>query len=87
MSYDAHWAEWHLTPRGWELGSTSASNGEGDDDPGQIPTDRVKTCRYQQVASSSSVRVWVDDTWVADFRRAGRLEALHGDCPRQLLLG
>ena len=34
MSISHEWAEWHLTPRGWEVGTRKCDHGE---EPGVTP--------------------------------------------------
>jgi hypothetical protein len=50
MSMSNEWADWHLTPRGWEAGSRQTDFGrENTVDP---PVDRVLTSRFHEEISS-----------------------------------
>ena len=50
MSASNEWAEWHLTPTGWVIGSQNSDSQET-----QVvspPVNRVLTCNYKEYMSS-----------------------------------
>lgn len=82
MSASNEWAEWHLTPRGWERGDFQLDAGRAQ--KGRIPSDRVMTCTYREYLSSafSSLDRTVREEWRdADNSLADHLLARYGPCP------
>jgi hypothetical protein len=85
MSASHEWTEWHLTPRGWEEGSTLVDFGRITQKP--PPLDRVLTCKYTVKLSSPFSRF--DTTtrieWKSDNQHIiEELIAQFGECPEQL---
>ncbi|MFL6439340.1 MAG: hypothetical protein ACJ71Q_17320 [Terriglobales bacterium] len=63
MSLSKEWTDWHLTPRGWEEGSTEVDFGHvTEKDP---PPDRVLTSRFSEELSSaySKMSRWHNERW------------------------
>lgn len=85
MALGYEWAEWHLTPDGWQRGSyklDSQSPRLHD-----APTERVKSVRYSEemrMGSSPGLHGWTAVQWVGDASEADRLEAQFGPCPEQI---
>jgi hypothetical protein len=50
MAASNEWFEYHLTPRGWEMGSNKTDFAREEKDP---PPDRVLTVRVSEFMSSS----------------------------------
>ena len=79
------WAEWHLTPHGWERGSTRRL-------PDTVlhratPPDRVMTCLYRKGLASiyASSDEETSTLWVApDSDLAAELIERFGSCPETL---
>lgn len=82
MALSKEWTEWHLTPRGWEVGS------ERVDFAGTTqrlpPADRVLTVRNSETQSSmysrmerSTSTIWISD----DKTLLGELTAKYGEAP------
>ena len=63
MAARMEWTEWHLTPQGWERGSTRAQ-GKGNTWT-EEPEDRALSFVYKEVETSSSpgVQASVAETW------------------------
>ena len=63
MAGRMEWTEWHLTPRGWERGSTRVQ-GRGNNWTDE-PEDRAMSFVYKEVETSSAPRVLrsVEETW------------------------
>ncbi len=84
MSASHEWTEWHLTPRGWEAGSTRLDFQDVVEK--EPPIDRVMTCRYTEYMGSAFSRMQksVDIRWESD-NTALKEELLseYGDCPRR----
>jgi hypothetical protein len=83
MVASREWTEWHLTPRGWEAGS-SRVDFQGTTIV-EAPADRVATWRYEQTAStgigdweSGAECLWRSPDGVA----IDALEKVFGPCPR-----
>ena len=85
MSASNEWAEWHLTSRGWQIGSYQL-------DFGQLvsvssPEDRVLTCKYAEFMSSvySKLEKGVTPVWESpDTTRVQELLEEFGECPDRL---
>jgi hypothetical protein len=85
MSHSNEWTDWHLTPRGWERGSTRV-DGAGVTEKA-IPGDRVLTKRWAEEKPSSfgGMSKELEDKWESDDKAA--IEALidkFGKCPEPL---
>ncbi|HEX6772848.1 MAG TPA: hypothetical protein VF126_12525 [Acidobacteriaceae bacterium] len=86
MRIRKEWTEWHLTPRGWEQGSTRR---EGS---GNIwrdePADRLMSCQHVELHTSSGPNIRTEETWrTKDPEALTRLEAAlkkHGPPPARL---
>jgi hypothetical protein len=82
MSASDEWTEWHLTPRGWEMGSTRV-----DFSPTRLvapPPDRVLTFRYRETLSAGISRTSIAKTelWRSeDAVRIRELMTKFGSCP------
>jgi hypothetical protein len=79
------WAEWHLTPRGWELGSTrlepSGTQWKTE------PEDRVLTLVYTETRTNpeAAPATSLDQSWCS--KTAQELDPLlqqFGPCPQRL---
>lgn len=83
MSASNEYAYWHLTPRGWRLG-TSRLDFHLRETERPVPADRVKTVRYAEYMSSdfSPIDRTQEVEWVRDEAAAMALEAQFGPCPR-----
>lgn len=84
MSHQNDWVEWHLTPRGWELGTTKLFGPPQEVVP---PADRVLTCQYREYMSywSSPTEETVTELWRSEVAaEVSRLLNMHGPCPRRL---
>lgn len=87
MAIRKEWTEWHLTPRGWEQGSTRRE-GCGNDWRDE-PADRLLSYQHVELESSSMPRrVTTEETWrtkdpEALSQLAPALEK-HGRCPERL---
>jgi|GEM_PF-696705 len=94
MNVSEEWAEWHLTPRGWERGSRRLDGSEGKVIT-QLPADAVATYRYSNdldvsnidsidgpdfTPSTASSKVWES----ADKQMVKSLLAKYGPAPRSL---
>lgn len=80
-------SEYHLTPSGWRGGTTILDASV----PRIVPTpaDRVVTCLYREVMSSSSSPMsrFVDEVWRSpDAAAVEALLAKFGPCPRELAI-
>lgn len=85
MSASNEWTEWHLTPRGWEMGSARVDFAGITDVP--RPADAVLTERYSEVLSSMYGKMDRDVSRVWSCEDAERIRTLfrqHGPCPRKL---
>lgn len=83
MSFSEEWADWHLTPRGWETGSQRI-DGSGTEmrDP---PLDRVATYRWNESDSPRNSQRWSSTTWEScDHALIAELLAEHGEAPKRL---
>lgn len=85
MSASKEWTEWHLTPRGWEIGSERVdSAGITERVP---PSDRVLTCQYREDLPSmySKLDRATTELWRhADSARIQSLLEQFGPCPEHL---
>jgi hypothetical protein len=62
MAIRKEWTEWHLTPRGWEKGSTRR-DGRGNDWRDE-PPDRLLSYQHCELQSSSGPpKVSTEETW------------------------
>ncbi len=87
MAIRKEWTEWHLTPRGWEPGSTRRE-GKGNDWRDE-PADRLLSYQHVEIETSSSPpKVTTEETWCTkDPAALTQLEAAltqHGSCPERL---
>ncbi len=87
MPLRKEWTEWHLTPRGWETGSTRVE-GEGNTWRDE-PADRVLSFVYrEQGGQSGEPNATVEETWrTKDPAKLAEIDALitqFGTCPRAL---
>ncbi len=88
MPIRKEWTEWHLTPRGWERGSTRVQ--DAGNTWRQEPADRLLSCVYteQQVSPEGQVTGWCEFSWRT--KDPGKLEQLakslqqFGSCPGRL---
>ena len=85
MAMRNEWTEWHLTPGGWQRGSTRVQ-GRGNNWMDE-PEDRVLSYVYKEVETSASpeTRVSAEETWRS--KTATDIDSLlqqHGLSPRQL---
>ena len=85
MSLSKEWTERHLTPRGWEEGSTQIDfGGIKEKTP---PPDRVLTFRFTEERSSrfSKPDKWNEETWrSADSEAINELLTKFGPAPESL---
>lgn len=86
MPIRKEWTEWHLTPRGWEQGSTrreGAGNVWRDE-----PADRLLSCQHVELHTSSGPDIRTEETWrTKDPAALEQLEAAlqkHGPPPGRL---
>ncbi len=88
MAVRREWTEWHLTPRGWEMGSTR--HGEAGNAWRDEPEDRLLSMTYkeQQTSSQPVATKGVEESWrTKDPVKLPELEGLlkvHGRCPERL---
>jgi hypothetical protein len=70
MSLSHEWTDWHLTPRGWEEGSTEVDFGHVTEK--EPPPDRVLTVRFTEKLTSpySKMHTWHDEKWRSDDANA-----------------
>ncbi len=66
MSASNEWAEWHLTPRGWERGSFSPDFGKAEEK--SRPKDAVTTYRFSSYQGSvfSKTEESLELLWTSD---------------------
>lgn len=84
MSASHEWNEWHLTPRGWEAGSSCVDFAGVTEVP--PPADRVLTKRHVEHLSSafSKMDVYWEDTWRGpDEAAVAQLLAQYGDVAKK----
>jgi hypothetical protein len=83
MAVRKEWTEWHLTPRGWERGSTRVQ-GKGNDWTAE-PEDRVVSYVYSETETSQGSRQWAEETWNnKNVSEANELLTRFGPCPEKL---
>ena len=85
MAASREWTEYHLTPRGWEAGTTSI---DGNRRERPTPADRLRTCTYQEEQSSvfSSVHKTTQTSWSSENAdEIARLEQQFGACPTEIV--
>lgn len=82
------WTEWHLTPRGWESGSTRSNDvGTAWRDE---PQDRLLSFVYREPspAGEQSAAGSAEETWrTKDPAKLGTIDehlARYGECPQRL---
>ncbi|MFY9074325.1 hypothetical protein OZZ08_05110 [Malaciobacter mytili] len=86
MSASNEWTEWHLTPRGWEKGSSKIDfQGTTTKD---APVDRVITYCYSEYQSSGfggvdkgSKIIWSSE----DTEQIDTLTSKYGECPDSII--
>ena len=88
MAPRREWTEWHLTPRGWEMGSTR--HGASGNNWQSEPEDRVLSATYkEQQTSEQQVPVTgLEESWrTKDPEKASSIPGLlqkWGTCPKRL---
>lgn len=85
MSLSDEWTEWHLTPRGWEEGSTQIDFGNRTNRP--RPNDAVLSVKYREIVASmySKCERTRHETWRSrDPTTVDALLAKYGECPESL---
>jgi hypothetical protein len=87
MAIRKEWTEWHLTPRGWEKGSTRRE-GRGNDWRDE-PPDRLLSYQHSELhGSSGPPKIRTEETWRTKEPVAiEQLEAAlarHGEVPSRL---
>jgi hypothetical protein len=88
MAARREWTEWHLTPRGWEMGSTR--HGDSGNNWQSEPEDRLLSATYkeQQTSSQPAAVTAVEESWrTKDQDKAAAIPSLlgkHGPCPTRL---
>jgi hypothetical protein len=92
MAIRKEWTEWHLTPRGWEQGSTRRE-GRGNDWRDE-PADRLLSYQHIEIHASGGQpstfqsKISTEETWrTKDPAALQQLEsalARHGDAPARL---
>lgn len=85
MAVRREWTEWHLTPRGWEAGSTRRE-GAGTKWTDE-PEDRVLSCVFQELRATETpdVETSSEETWRS--KKATNVDELvqqFGSCPPRL---
>ncbi len=85
MAIRNEWTEWHLTPQGWQRGSTRVQ-GKGNTWADE-PEERVLSFVYKEVETSSmpGAQVSSEETWRS--KTATDIDVLlrqHGASPRHL---
>jgi hypothetical protein len=83
MAVRKEWTEWHLTPRGWERGSTRVQD-KGNNWAAE-PEDRVASWVYTETETASGIRKGGEPTW--DNKNAAEVQDLlhrFGPCPQML---
>jgi hypothetical protein len=87
MAPRKEWTEWHLTPRGWEQGSTRRE-GEGNRWRDE-PSDRMLSWQYCEIATGAGeMRVTSEETWRSrrpeDGPQIAAALSRYGEAPRRL---
>jgi hypothetical protein len=85
MAVRREWTEWHLTPRGWQPGSTRRE-GAGTKWTDE-PEDRVLTCVFQELQGNQppDTERSTEETWRS--KKGDNLDDLlkqYGSCPERL---
>lgn len=83
MAVRKEWTEWHLTPRGWERGSTRVQ-GLGNNWAAE-PEDRAGSWVYTETETSAGLRSHAEPTW--DNKNPAEVNELltrFGPCPEKL---
>jgi len=83
MAIRKEWTEWHLTPRGWERGS-SRKHGRGNEWTAE-PEDRAASWVYTETETGAGLRRGLELTW--DNKNPVAVKALlqqFGSCPEKL---
>ncbi|WP_052754388.1 hypothetical protein [Calothrix sp. 336/3] len=82
----SEWTEWHLTPRGWERGSTKDASSISMTDVA-IPRDRVITCIYYESVNVNSIWIQkrVSEVWRnSDVNLVTAMLDKFGNCPESM---
>jgi hypothetical protein len=87
MAIRKEWTEWHLTPRGWEKGSTRRE-GRGNEWCDE-PVDRLLSYQHSELhTSSGQPQIRTEETWrIKDPAALERLKAAlasYGEVPCRL---
>lgn len=86
MAESREWTEWHLTPRGWESGTTKRDCVGVEEKP--APEDRVLSVEYEEEWSSpfsKGANISIRELWRgADKENIAKLLEKHGSCPKHL---
>jgi hypothetical protein len=86
MAIRKEWTEWHLTPRGWEKGSTRRE-GRGNDWQDE-PADRLLSYQHCEFHGIGEPKITTEETWrTKDPAALERLEAAlarYGEGPCRL---
>ena len=83
MALRNEWTEWHLTPGGWEKGSTRV-HGQGNTWADE-PEDRVLSFVYKELTGAGGTTRSLEESWRS--KTAPDIDALlkaYGPSPRQL---
>lgn len=86
MSAGNEWIEWHLTPRGWEKGSTKIDF-QGTTTK-ENPIDRVITYCYSEYQSSGFGSVDIDNKAIWSSNNTKQIDTLilkYGECPNSII--
>ena len=75
MSAGHTYTDWHLTPRGWERGSTRKEGGGGE--IRVRPVDAALSCCYSSLDKCCEVE------WRSSLSQVKALEAKFGPCPKR----
>lgn len=83
MATRLQWTEWHLTPRGWERGSTRS---QGKNNWVDDPEDRIISfVRKEDETAASAVAHSTEETWRSpSAHNVDELLQKHGKCPGTL---
>ena len=88
MAVRREWTEWHLTPRGWEIGSTR--HGDNGNNWQSEPDDRVLSAVYkeQQTSAKPEATCGTEESWRSKdpvlAATIPELLARFGTCPEKL---
>jgi hypothetical protein len=79
MAIRKEWTEWHLTPRGWEKGSTRRE-GRGNDWRDE-PADRLLSYQHCELhGASGPPKITTEETWRT--KESGKVEQLESALAR-----